>query len=75
MGRATALAFAREGARPASAARREELLEGVAEECRGLSTSVKRLNASAMPKNKEGPPFPAALPLSIRVSSTPRRSP
>ncbi len=36
IGRATALAVAREGARLALAARREELLEKVAEDCRGL---------------------------------------
>ncbi|KAA0583490.1 SDR family oxidoreductase [Azospirillum sp. B21] len=40
IGRATALAFAREGARLALAARREELLEEVAEECRGLGASA-----------------------------------
>ncbi|CAO3435369.1 SDR family oxidoreductase [Azospirillum endophyticum] len=40
IGRATALAFAKEGARLALAARREELLEEVAEECRGLGAGA-----------------------------------
>ncbi|MBP2298407.1 SDR family oxidoreductase [Azospirillum picis] len=43
IGRATALAFAREGARLVLASRREELLDEVAEDCRGLGADTVAL--------------------------------